>query len=378
MSISPGITPRERILQALAFQESDIVPYHLMIDQMVRPRLADYYHELQTFERHFTNHLPFYNLEPESLWLSPDTYVNSFGCGWRTGASPHLEHPPLADPSLIGYQFPKLALPETFAGAGDFFARYNRHFTLCGIAHGFFDRGWALRGMENFLMDFITHPKFVGELFEALVYIYTQLIDHISAYPFDGIRFGDDWGYQQGVIIGASRWRKFVKPGIKSIFTHARGKGLAVMLHSDGDITELIPDLIEMGVQILNPVQPEAMDMVAIKRRYGRDLCLNGGISTQLTLPRLSAQAVRREVEACIRVLGKDGGYVLSPAKAILADVPLENAAALIDAMRQNSQTLQSDGHAVVTEDEGFCSASIRNSTLEQSRRPRWRMAAPW
>ncbi len=98
------------------------------------------------------------------------------------------------------------------------------------------------------------------------------------------------------------------------------------MIHSDGDVTELIPDLIEMGVQILNPVQPEVMDIVDIKRRYGRDLCLNGGVSNQLTLPRGTVEQVRREVDACINLLGKGGGYILSPAKSIMSDVPLENA----------------------------------------------------
>ena len=325
-------TPRDRILMALAFQEADIVPYHLMIDAAVRPRLASYYGDAG-FEQQITNHLPFFNLEPKTYWTSPDSYVDSFGCTWRSGNSPHLEQAPLQAPSLNGYRFPDLLEADTFQDVEEFFARYDRHFTLCGMAHGFFDRGWSLRGMENFLADFVTNPLFVEELFEALANIYIDLIDHIAAYPFDGIRFGDDWGFQRGVLIGGKRWRKFVKPGLRKIFGRAREKGLAVMVHSDGDITELIPDLIEIGVQILNPLQPEAMDVLEIKRRYGRDLCLNGGISTQFTLPRGTQQDVRCEVNACLHHLGKGGGYVISPAKAILPDVPLENAAALIDAL---------------------------------------------
>ena len=330
--MSHSLSPRDRILQALAFQETDLVPYHLMIDEAVKPRLIEYYKDA-AFEDRISNHLPFYNLEPKVNWESSSTYVDEFGSRWRAGASPHLEQPPLQEPSLRGYRFPDLAAQETFAGVGEFFTRYDRHFRLCGIAHGFFDRGWGLRGMENFMMDFIANPAFVEELFESLTTMYIALIDRIADFPFDGIRFGDDWGYQRGVITGASRWRKFIKPGIKRIFGHAREKGLAVMVHSDGDVSELLPDLIEMGVQILNPLQPEAMDIVTVKQQYGRDLCLNGGVSTQLTLPRGTTNEVQREVEACLCVLGKGGGYVLSPAKAIMADVPLENAAALIDTM---------------------------------------------
>jgi len=327
-----SLTPRERVLLALAFEEADIVPYHLMIDETVRPQLAGYFGDDQ-FERKIINHLPFYNLEARITWIDQDVYIDAFGCVWHKLNIPHLDRYPLQTPSLTGYTFPDLTEPSYFEGVEQFFACNNQHFTLCGIAHGFFDRGWSLRGMENFLSDFLINPSFVEEYFEIMTEMYLGLIDHIARYPFDGIRFGDDWGYQRGVLIGESRWRKFVKPGLKKIFEHARANDLVVMVHSDGDISPLIPDLIEMGVSILNPIQPEVMDIVEIKRTYGRNLCLNGGISTQLTLPAGTEQDIRREVDACLKYLGKSGGYVISPAKAILPDVPLANASALIDAL---------------------------------------------
>jgi uroporphyrinogen decarboxylase len=351
--VEATITPRDRILKVFAFQETDIVPYHLMIDERVRPRLVGYYQEVE-YDRLIINHLPFFNLEPKTRWITETSYIDAFGCSWRAGNFPHLEKAPLQEPSLENYIFPELVESDTFQNAGDFFARYNQHFTLCGIAHGFFDRGWALRGMENFLIDFVVHPRFVEELFESLTNIYLELIDHITEYPFDGIRFGDDWGYQRGVLVGVNRWRKFVKPGLQKIFNHAREKGLAVMVHSDGDITELIPDLIEIGVQILNPLQPEAMDVLEVKRRFGRDLCLNGGISTQLTLPRGTVSEVRREVEACLHLLGEGGGYVISPAKAILPDVPLENAIALIDALTNQAIALPDEPWNPITRVEAL------------------------
>jgi len=326
------LTPRDRMIKALAFEEADLVPYHLMIEESVRLQLAVYLDDAN-FEQRLINHLPFYNLEPKITWNSSATYTDAFGAVWRKGSAPHLEHCPLPTATLAGYHFPDLLEPDYFRGAGDFLSRHRQYFTFCAINHGFFDRGWALRGMENFLVDFIHAPRFVEELFAILTDAYARLIDHIAACGFDGIRFGDDWGYQRGVLIGAERWRKFVKPGLKQLFIRARALGLTVMVHSDGDITELIPDLLEMGVQILNPVQPEAMDILTIKREFGRELCLNGGISTQRTLPAGTAEDVRREVAACLRYLGKNGGYVLSPAKAILPDVPMANAAALIEAM---------------------------------------------
>jgi len=249
----------------------------------------------------------------------------------------------LTEPDLREYHFPQLDYEKYLSGVESFFESTRNHYRLCCLALGFFDRGWALRGFENFLSDVVLNPKFVEELMDRLVEMYIRLIDQIARHPFDGIRFADDWGYQRGVLIGVTRWRKYVKPGLRKIFNRAREKGLAVMVHSDGDITELIPDLIEIGVQILNPLQPEAMDVLEIKRRFGRDLCLNGGISTQLTLPRGTTRDVRREVAACLYHLGKGGGYVISPAKAILPDVPLENAAALIDALVNQAKSPPED-----------------------------------
>lgn len=327
-----ALTPRQRVLKAMAFEETDIVPYDIRIDEALVPRLAGYYGD-PAFADRIVNHLPFWPIEAARRWEAADRYVDVFGCVWRVGNIPHIEEHPLKEPSLRGYEFPDLTDESYFSGVETFFARYQDRFTLCGDAHGFFDRGWALRGMEEFLTDLILHPRFVEELLETLTELHLQLVDRIASYPFDGFRFGDDWGSQRGVIIGAERWRRFIKPGLKRIFARARERGLVVMVHSDGDISELIPDLIDIGVQILNPLQPEAMNVLEIKRRYGRHLCLNGGVSTQLTLPLGTPEQVQREVLACLRYLGRGGGYVISPAKPLLPDVPLPNAVALIESI---------------------------------------------
>jgi len=199
------------------------------------------------------------------------------------------------------------------------------------MAQGFFDRSWALRGLETMMVDFVDHLGFVHELFEALTDYYLNLIDTIRVYPFDGIRFADDWGAQRGILMGPRRWREFVKPGLKKIFTKARENGLVIMVHSDGDIFEIIPDLIDIGVQILNPIQPETMDILEIKRLYGHSLCLNGGISSQYTLPWGTPDEVVNETCACLRYLGQGGGYIVGPAKSVLPDTSPQNSAALFE-----------------------------------------------
>jgi len=237
----------------------------------------------------------------------------------------------LKHPTLKGYSFPEVNIEGYVTDIENFLSEHRQHFVLCGMPQGFYDRGWSLRGTENFLIDFMDKPQFVEQLFEALTDYYLKLLDDIARFPFDGIRFGDDWGAQRGMLMGPMRWRKFIKPGLTKIFDKARRQGLVVMVHSDGDIMEIIPDLIEIGVQILNPIQPEAMDIFKIKRLFGSTLCLNGGISSQYTLPMGTAAGVRQEVTACLRYLAHGGGYVIGTTKGILADTPFENTVALVE-----------------------------------------------
>jgi uroporphyrinogen decarboxylase len=325
------ITPKERVLQALSFQETDFVPYHIMFDEAITLKLGGLPVDPLHFSQ-FTNHLPFINLESKQFRITPDVYSDEFGSVWKTlNQVPHLIEYPLIKPTLKNYSFPEFIIDEYIADIEKFFADHHQCFVLCGMTQGFYDRGWSLRGTENFLIDFIENPLFVEQLFEALTDYYLKLLDKIARFPFDGIRFGDDWGAQRGMLMGPNRWRQFLKPGLAKIFDKARRQGLVVMVHSDGDIMEIIPDLIEMGVQILNPIQPECMDIFKIKRLFGKKLCLNGGISSQYTLPLGTAAGVRQEVSACLRYLAHGGGYVIGPSKSILADTPFENTVALVE-----------------------------------------------
>lgn len=325
------LTPKERIRKALSFEEADIVPYHIACDDEIIAKIKPYLEKTGDYS-HFTNHLPFYNFEPRQHWITPNCYTDEFGSTWKVlNKVPHLVEFPLKRPDLKGHSLPEFTILAHTEAIERFFSRHVDHFVLCGIAQGFFDRGWALRGIENFMADFIENPRFVEQLFEALTEYYTKLLDVLSIYPFDGIRFGDDWGMQRGLVMGPKLWRKFIKPGLKKLFEKARHQGLVVMLHSDGDIKDIIPDLIEMGVQILNPLQPEAMNIFEIKRLYGNALCLNGGISSQYTLPWGTPKDVQQEVIACLRYMARGGGYIIGPAKSIFPETPFENILALFE-----------------------------------------------
>jgi uroporphyrinogen decarboxylase len=244
---------------------------------------------------------------------------------------PHLFDWPLKDPDLKGYTFPDPLDDKYFQGMDRFFRENEDRYRLCDVAFGFFDRGWALRGFENFLSDVVLNVSFVEQLLEEMVAMYIRMIDKIALYPFDGFRFADDWGYQRGITVGANHWRRLFLPGLRKIFTHARNKNLSVMVHADGDLTEIIPDLIEAGVNILNPMQPECMDVVHLKKEYGRHLCFNGGISSQYTIPRGSPDQIKKEIKAAMKYLGKNGGYIVGPTKSLNIHIPVSNILAVLE-----------------------------------------------
>jgi uroporphyrinogen decarboxylase len=148
----------------------------------------------------------------------------------------------------------------------------------------------------------------------------------------DAIGMSEDYGSQKSMMISPATWRTFIKPRLARLVGRIRGAGKQAYIHSCGHILPVIGDLVEIGVTMLQPIQPEAMDIFAVKRQFGKDLCLMGGISTQHTLHQGTSADVTREVHACLKHMAAGGGYVMAPAKAILPGVPVENAVALIDA----------------------------------------------
>jgi uroporphyrinogen decarboxylase len=325
-------SPRERVIRTLNHEESDIIPYHVSIDSDCWDQLKDVGPQASNLLSRLDNHLPHVGLESHQHWNGDDVFYDDFGCGWKVlDKVPHLFDSPLKEPDLKGYTFPDLLDDKYFQGVDSFIDNHQNYFRLCGIVFGYYDRCWALRGYEDFLSDVVINPSFVEALLEPLVDSFIRLVDKIAQYSFDGIRFADDWGYQRGIVIGARRWRRLFLPGLRKVFQHARNKNLTVMVHADGDLTEIIPDLIESGVQILNPVQPECMDILRLKKEYGKDICFNGGISSQLTIPRGTPKQIKKEIRAAMRYLGKDGGYIVGPTKSLNSNTLVDNNLAVLE-----------------------------------------------
>ena len=244
--------------------------------------------------------------------------------------------PLVGAPSLEGYGFPEYRSERSPAELSERVARLQRNYAVLGGVANPFKTAWHLRGMENLLMDFLVHPDFAHELLERLYDWVTDRAKRLAAAGIDVLTIVGDVAMQDRLMMSPDVWRTFDKHRLVRLVREVKAlrPDLFVYFHSDGNVEAIIPDLIEAGVDILNPVQPECMDPARIKQLYGDRLTLWGTGSLQRTLPFGSEEAVRREVRETIQSCGRDGGLVLMPSNVVGFDVPLRNLLAYYDEAR--------------------------------------------
>ncbi|MDI1251319.1 MAG: uroporphyrinogen decarboxylase family protein [Lacunisphaera sp.] len=207
---------------------------------------------------------------------------------------------------------------------------------FAGLECTTFESAWYVRGMDNLFQDLAE----ANGIADWLLDWFTERSCHAGrAYARAGadiIGLGDDVGMQTGLLLSVPMWRQHLKPRLARVIAAIRaasaGHKVWIQYHSDGDISPLVPDLIEVGVDILNPVQPECMDAAALVRRHGKALGLSGMIGTQTTMPFGTPADVRRRVREIAALHREQGGRVLaSPTHVLEPDVPFENILALVE-----------------------------------------------
>jgi uroporphyrinogen decarboxylase len=194
--------------------------------------------------------------------------------------------------------------------------------------------------MEALLMDLVTDPLLAGTLLDKVTEVCTALAARLATYDIDVLWLADDFGTQRGLFVHPDTWRQWFKERLRTVVDAAKSVNpdLLVALHSDGKVDEIIPDLIDIGIDVLNPLQPEVMDPAAIKREYGQDLAFWGGVGTQTTLPFGSPSEVRDVVRDLISTVGAGGGFLIAPTHLVEPEVPWENILAFVDAVEEYGQ----------------------------------------
>ncbi len=209
-------------------------------------------------------------------------------------------------------------------------------YILATVYGSHFEKANSARGIENFLADMAGAPDFARGLLNRIIEKNMIMLENfLCAREIDGVLLGSDWGTQLDLIMSPDTWQEMIRPGEQREYDLVHSYEKDVWVHSCGNIEKVIPSLIEMGLDVLNPVQPETMDLAKLKREYGDKLTFWGGISTQQALPFGNPEEVRQETRKVRDLMSQDGGYILAPAQEIQGDVPAENILALIETAKE-------------------------------------------
>ena len=279
-----------------------------------------------------------------SYYQEDGDYTDEWGVGWmsqqyqtRFGVGRYTEmvgHPLTDDRAIESYRAPDPQRPELYEAAAATLRDFGTEYWIVGVTvTTVFETAWALRGLQRMLLDFAENPELADRILEIPHRYHLAAAQRLVEMGVDMIWCGDDVGGQAGMVISPEMWRHFFKPRLAEFIATLKGINpqLKVAYHSDGDISPIIPELIEIGLDILNPVQPRCMDVKALKQQYGRNLCYWGTIDEQHTLPFGDPADVRAEILSRLDSFGSSGGLILGPTHHVQLDTPMENFWAMID-----------------------------------------------
>ena len=266
-------SPRQRVLAAIHHQQPDRVPWHFTFTAAARKKAQSHYGAGDLNEV-LGNHLAKYSPAGPQAWqeVRPGYWQDEFGVVWNRTVDADVgvvEEFLLPQRSLAEYAFPDPHDPARYRGLPAFVAGHPDHFRYVTIPFSLFERAWSLRGMAELMVDMLEAPQFVDDLLDAITAFQCGILEEVLGCDIDGVKFGDDWGQQSGLIFGARLWRRFIKLRLARMYGMVKRAGKAVLLHSCGRVQELFPDLIELGLDVFNPFQPEVMDPDEMKERFG-------------------------------------------------------------------------------------------------------------
>lgn len=353
------MTNRERVMAALNHQKPDRPPLNYFGTDETTDRLLQHLN-LDTHEdllNYFGADLRYVS----PAYVGPDNFsglfgygtggVDMWGIGWRRVSNDFCAYyepcyHPLAQATTVqeveDYAWPKVDWLSV-AHIADDIRRFNQtepKAIVFTIDSSFLETAWAMRGFERFLIDMVEYPEIVSAILRRVTELITQITMRALEEAQGGIDIiwnGGDVGMQTGMMFSPVLWRKLVKPFHRQLVEPYKKLGLKTRYHSDGAIVPIIGDLIEMGLDLLDPIQPCAPEMAPenLASLFGGKISFYGGVDSQYLLPYGTAREVEDKVLHLIHVLGQEGGYIVAASNAVQPDVPIENVLTLYRTARE-------------------------------------------
>jgi uroporphyrinogen decarboxylase len=283
-----------------------------------------------------------------SYYQESGPYTDEWGIGWTPieyttpyGAGHYTEptgHPLSDDASVYRYSGPDPCRPGLYNDAAAVLRNFKDEYWIVGVTvTTIFETAWALRGYERLLSDFVLNPDLAEHILEIPYRYHLTAAKKLVEMGVDMIWIGDDVGAQSRMLISPRHWRQYLKPRMANFIAELKSINpqVKVAYHSDGYIYPIISELIEIGLDVLNPIQPASMDPARLKKEFGDKLCFWGSIDEQHTLPFGSPEDVKAEVRNRLKTIGKNGGLIIAPTHHVQLDTPMENFWAMINTVTQ-------------------------------------------
>lgn len=375
------LLPRDRFIRALRHEPVDRVPLLYRMKHEAKEKLARVYgiEDAATGRKHnpelelrLGNDAIIYQIGINADFSHRhieigETWYNHFGVGYGKsgleGRTPEEEvvfaktqefwgpakvvpenfpsfHPITSKEALDKYTWPDPNDRAILDPIKDLCDRYqDDYFIIVDLSSTLIEAAYAhIVGTQNFFLMMFDQPELINAVLDGLTEYYAALGRNAIKLGVDMIRVGDDVGAQQAMMISPAQWRELAKPRFDYMFKEFRKENpdIFIKLHSCGDYSPILPDEVELGVDLSGLMQPTGgnKDQVGIKKKYGDDITLIGGFDVQRLLPRGQVEDVRNGVLEVMKNLATGGGYIFSPSHYILADVPVQNIYAMLEAQR--------------------------------------------
>jgi len=274
-----------------------------------------------------------------NYYLKNVPYTDDWGVKWRvdeyktpmgTGIYTNIEKNPLKDNGIEvrNYKAPDPNNPDLYYHVEKLIREFRNEYYIIGRVHcTIFESAWALRGMDTLMLDFYLNPEIAEQILDITYKYHLEVSKNMAGRGVDMIWLGDDVGGQSGLMIDPDLWRRLFKPKMAKIICEVKAikPDIKIAYHSDGCVYDIITDIIDIGIDVLNPIQIESMNPDFLQKKYGDKICFFGGVGVQSTLPRGTEEDIKNEVSLLKKTLGKNGNWICAPTHHVQLDTPMKN-----------------------------------------------------